>query len=44
MLRVTVRKRGRVVFADESRLAGLEYGGVAHVEAELARSAPSVPR
>jgi hypothetical protein len=37
VLRVIVRKRGRVVFADESRLAGLEYGGVAHVEAELAR-------
>jgi hypothetical protein len=32
VLRVTVRRRGRVVFADESRLAGLEYGGVAHVE------------
>jgi hypothetical protein len=39
VLRVTVRRRGRVVFADESRLAGLEYGGVARVEAELARSA-----
>jgi hypothetical protein len=36
-LRVTVRRRGRVVFADESRLAGLEYGGVEKVEAELAR-------
>jgi hypothetical protein len=30
VLRVTVRRRGRVVFADESRLAGLESGGVAH--------------
>ena len=37
VLRVTVRRRGRVVFADESRLAGLEHGGIAHVEAELAR-------
>ena len=37
MLRVTVRRRGRVVFADESPLAGLEYGGAAGVEAELAR-------
>jgi Tocopherol cyclase len=36
-LRVTVRRRGRVVFADQSRLAGLEYGGVETVEAELAR-------
>ncbi len=36
-LRVTVRRWGRVVFADESRLAGLEYGGVEHVAAELAR-------
>ena len=36
-LRVTVRQRGRVVFADESRLAGLEYGGAGTVKAELAR-------
>jgi Tocopherol cyclase len=34
VLRVTVRRRGRVVFADESRLAGLEYGSVAHVKGE----------
>jgi hypothetical protein len=40
VLRVTVRHRGRVVFADESRLAGLEHGGVDHVEAE--RSAVAV--
>jgi hypothetical protein len=39
VLRVTVRQRGRVVFADESRLAGLERGGVDHVEAEFARRA-----
>jgi hypothetical protein len=32
-----VRERGRVVFADESGLAGLESGGVAGAEAELAR-------
>jgi hypothetical protein len=31
VLRVTVRRRGRVVFTDESRLAGLESGGVAHI-------------
>ncbi|MFL5864190.1 MAG: tocopherol cyclase family protein [Solirubrobacteraceae bacterium] len=37
VLRVTVRRRGRVVFADESRLAGLEDGGVDRVDAELAR-------
>jgi Tocopherol cyclase len=36
-LRVTVRQRGRVVFADASRLAGLEYGGIGKVQAELAR-------
>jgi hypothetical protein len=33
VLRVTVRRRGRVVFADESRLAGLESGAVAHITA-----------
>ena len=30
VLRVTVRRRGRIVFADESRLAGLEYGSIEH--------------
>jgi hypothetical protein len=28
VLRVTVRRRGRVVFAGESRIAGLEFGSV----------------
>jgi hypothetical protein len=32
VLRVTVRRRGRVVFADESLLAGLEHGGVGRVQ------------
>jgi hypothetical protein len=36
-LRVVVRRRGRLVFEDESTLAGLETGGVAGVVAELAR-------
>jgi hypothetical protein len=40
VLRVTVRQRGRVVFADESRLAGLEHGGDAHM-AELAQRSAS---
>jgi len=35
VLRVTVRQRGRVVFADESTLAGLECGGVGRDEAGL---------
>ena len=34
VLRVTVRRRGRVVFDDESRLAGLEYGSVADAKGE----------
>lgn len=36
-LRVAVRRRGRLVFEGESRLAGLETGGVAGVEVELER-------
>jgi hypothetical protein len=36
-LRLVVRRRGRVVFAGESRLAGLEDGGGDRAAAELAR-------
>jgi Tocopherol cyclase len=36
-MRVVVRRRGRVVYAGESRLAGLEHGGRAMAEAEAAR-------
>jgi hypothetical protein len=36
-LRVVVRKRGRVVFAGESLLAGLEVGGLPAAAAEAAR-------
>ena len=38
-LRVAVRRRGRLVFEGESRLAGLETGGVAGVDVELERRA-----
>ncbi len=36
-MRVVVRRRGRVVYAGESRLAGLEHGGRALAEAEAER-------
>lgn len=36
-LRVRVSRRGRAVWAGTSRLAGLEHGGLARAEAELAR-------
>ncbi len=39
VMRVVLRRRGRVVYAGESRLAGLEHGGRARAEAEAARRA-----
>lgn len=36
-LSVTVRHRGRVLWRGTSHLAGLEHGGLARAEAELAR-------
>lgn len=41
-LHVVLRRRGRVVFAGESPLAGLEYGGKGQAEAELARRRAAV--
>jgi hypothetical protein len=38
-LRLVVRRRGRVVFAGESALAGLEHGGLERADAELRRRA-----
>jgi len=51
-LQLAVRRRGRLVWQGESRLAGLEHGGLAQAEAELRRrgvpvgavGAPPVPR
>jgi len=42
-LHVVVRRRGRVMFAGESRLAGLEHGGRDRAAAELARRAAERP-
>lgn len=42
-LRLVVRERGRVAFAGRSRLAGLEAGGPALVDAELARRRAAAP-
>ena len=36
-LRVTVRKRGRLVWQDESSLAALEHGGIERARAEVVR-------
>ena len=38
-LRLVVRRRGRVVFAGTSALAGLEHGGLESAQAELERRA-----
>jgi hypothetical protein len=36
-MRVVVRRRGRVVWEDESRLAALEHGGIDRARAEVVR-------
>lgn len=36
-MRVTVRRRGRVIWEGESKLAALEHGGVARARAEVVR-------
>ncbi|WP_262849647.1 tocopherol cyclase family protein [Mumia quercus] len=36
-MQVTVRRRGRVVWQGESRLAALEHGGIARAQAEVVR-------
>ena len=42
-LAVAVRRRGRTVWEAESHLAGLEHGGLARAEAELARRGGPTP-
>ena len=36
-VRVTVRRRGRIVWQDESRIAALEHGGIDRARAEIVR-------